>query len=119
MRPAQAALPGLRARAVELPSGPPPRFTESTPANRRALEQAVGEVRKRGFAENRDEWISGLSVVSAPIFARGELRGVIAVAASTARMDEIGVDPVARRTRAAASRIGERLTGAAHGEAAR
>jgi DNA-binding IclR family transcriptional regulator len=97
---------------VELPSGALTRFTERTLASRRALEQAVAEVRKRGYAENRDEWIPGLSVVSAPIFARDELRGVVAVAASTARMDELGVDPVARRTRAAAARIGERLSGA-------
>ena len=69
-------------------------------------------VREQGYAENRDEWIPGLSVVSVPIFLRGELRGAVAVAAPTARMDAIGVEPVARRTRAAATRIGERLAGA-------
>jgi IclR family transcriptional regulator, acetate operon repressor len=110
-----AFAPGL----VTLPAGPLQRFTERTPATRRALDAAVEEVRRRGYAENRDEWIPGLSVVSAPIFTRGELRGAVAVAAPSARMEELGREPVARRARAAAARIGERLAGATPRESSR
>jgi len=86
------------------------RFTPRTLRSRAALERAAREARGRGFAENRDEWIAGLSVLAAPVFARGELRGVLAVAASTPRMDELG-DRVRRCAVAAAGRIGARLEG--------
>jgi DNA-binding IclR family transcriptional regulator len=96
---------------VALPSGALERFTGQTLASRRALELEVEEVRAQAFGENHDEWIPGLSVVAAPVFARGELRGVLAVAASSARMRELGRDPVVRRIRAAGARVGQRLEG--------
>jgi DNA-binding IclR family transcriptional regulator len=71
----------------------------------------VDEVHSRGFAENRDEWIAGLSVVAAPIFLRGAIRGALAVAAPSPRLDELGADRVARRALAAAARIGAVLEG--------
>jgi DNA-binding IclR family transcriptional regulator len=102
---------------VALPSGALPRFTPRTLANRRALEKAVDAARAQGFAENRDEWIPGMAVLAAPILARGELRGALVVAAPSARMDELGRAPTARRMRAAAARIGARLEGRAREEA--
>ena len=103
----------LAPQRVSLPAGALERFTPRTLASRRALEDAVREVRAQGYAENRDEWIPGLSVVAAPVLARGELRGALAVAAPTARMDALGVEPSARRMRAAAARVGARLQGRA------
>lgn len=96
---------------IALPAGALERFTGQTLASRRALELEVEEVRTRGFGENRDEWIPGLSVVATPVLARGELRGVLAVAAPSARMRELGRDPVIRRMRAAGTRVGQRLEG--------
>jgi DNA-binding IclR family transcriptional regulator len=102
---------------VALPAGALPRFTPRTLANRRALERSVERARAQGFAENRDEWIPGMSVVAAPISRRGELRGALVVAAPSARMHELGHDATARRMRAAAARIGARLEGRAPEEA--
>jgi DNA-binding IclR family transcriptional regulator len=98
---------------VSLPAGSLERFTAQTLVSRRALELAADEARRRGYAENRDEWIPGLAVVAAPVLARGELRGAVTLAAPTARMESLGREAVARRMRSAAARIGERLTGRA------
>lgn len=87
------------------------RFTGDTLVSRVRLDAVVEDVRVRGFAENRDEWIVGLSVVAAPIFVRGAIRGALAVAASSPRLDALGVGAVARRARAAAKQIGESLQG--------
>jgi DNA-binding IclR family transcriptional regulator len=92
------------------PSGAMERFTARTLRSRGALTRAAREAHARGFAENRDEWIEGLSVLAAPVFARGELRGVLAVAASSPRMDELG-GRVRRCAVDAAERIGARLEG--------
>ncbi len=87
------------------------RFTGETLVSRARLAAAAEAVRERGFAENRDEWIDGLSVVAAPIFVRGAIRGALAVAASSPRLRELGVDAVAKRARAAAQRVGRTLEG--------
>lgn len=97
---------------VETPAGTLERFTQSTLRSARALADAAEAARVRGYAENRDEWIDGLSVVAAPILARGTLRGAVAVAAASPRMAELGRE-AARRAVAAASEIGARLEGRA------
>jgi DNA-binding IclR family transcriptional regulator len=97
---------------IEAPAGSLERFTPRTLRSARALSDAVAAARARGWAENRDEWIDGLSVVAAPIVARGTLRGALAVAAATPRMVELGRE-AARRTVAAAGEIGARLAGRA------
>ncbi|MGH0033341.1 MAG: IclR family transcriptional regulator [Myxococcota bacterium] len=86
------------------------RFTAHTPRSRRALARAVDEARSRGFAENRDEWIDGRSALAAPVFARGELRGALALAASSPRFAELGAR-VRRCIVGAADRVGARLEG--------
>ena len=35
---------------------------------------------RRGFAENRDEWIPGLAVVAAPVFVAGRMQAAISIA---------------------------------------
>jgi DNA-binding IclR family transcriptional regulator len=87
------------------------RFTPRTPRTRAALEREVARARRRGFAENLEEWIPGLAVVAAPIRAGGRLRGSLCVAASAARLDELGRDAVAARACAAAARVAARLEG--------
>jgi len=93
-----------------LPDPEPESFTRRTLTSKRALAAAVSEARGRGFAENRDEWIEGLSVLAAPITCRGELHGALAVAASTPRLRELGPEVVVR-AREAAARVGARLEG--------
>jgi len=90
------------------------RFTPRTRTEPRALERDVALVRRRGFAENREEWIPGLHVVAAPVWSGGEpprLVGAVAVAAPAARLPELGVDEVARRAVGAAGRVAARLDG--------
>lgn len=86
-------------------------FTRHTRVEAASLERAVARARTQGFAENREEWIPGLSVVAAPVFARARLRGAIAVAAPTPRMAELGRERVIERAVAAAGRVGARLEG--------
>jgi DNA-binding IclR family transcriptional regulator len=95
---------------VEPAPASPERFTARTLRSRRALERAAREAREQGYAENRDEWIEGLSVLAVPIFARGELFGVLAVAASSPRMAELG-GRVRRCALDAAASIAARLEG--------
>jgi DNA-binding IclR family transcriptional regulator len=88
-----------------------PRFTARTLASPNALRSAARQAARRGWAENRDEWIEGLCVVAAAIRHRGELVGALAAAAPTARMRRLRPAAVAERLCAAAARIGERLAG--------
>jgi DNA-binding IclR family transcriptional regulator len=93
------------------------RFTPQT-ADREALDREVERARARGFAENREEWIPGLSVLAAPV--RGEagsgsatpsLHGAVALAATTARMNALGHEVVARHLMETGRRIAARLEG--------
>ena len=76
-----------------------------------ALEREVERTRRKGFAENRDEWIDGLSVVAAPIFAFDRLAAAVAVAVPSARFAALGVNRLAERARDAAERIAAQLEG--------
>lgn len=87
-------------------------FTPATPATPEALAREVELARRRGFAENRDEWIPGLAVVAAPVLVAGRLVAAISIAVPTARL--VDLDPVllAERAVAAAGRVAARLSGA-------
>ena len=93
---------------------PPPDFlsgyTPRTLTSSSALDAAVREVRQRGFASNRDEWIPGLSVLAAPVVAGGRMRGALALAAASPRLEELGGETCAVRVIAAADRIAARLS---------
>jgi DNA-binding IclR family transcriptional regulator len=101
------------ANEVEWPAAAPERFTHRTACSREAIAREVARVRRRGFAENREEWIPGLAVIAAPILAAGRLCGVLCVAASIARLEELGREAVAERVRSAAARVAARLEGRA------
>jgi IclR family acetate operon transcriptional repressor len=92
------------------------RFTERTVVDPDVLRAEVERARKQGFAENHGEWIGGLSVVAAPVLldvASGGRRliAVLAVAAATPRLRELGSARVARRALDAARRLSARLNG--------
>lgn len=84
-------------------------FTEQTVTTHERLEAEVERAALRGWAENRGEWITGLSVVAAPVFRGDRMVAALAVAAATARVDDLGALPLAERLRAAAARIAARL----------
>ncbi len=85
------------------------RFTPATATDHAALDVDVRRAALRGWAENRGEWIEGMSVIAAPVFREGRFAAAIAVAAATARLDALGTQPTADRLRLAAARIEERL----------
>jgi IclR family acetate operon transcriptional repressor len=92
------------------------RFTERTVLDPDVLRAEVERARKQGYAENHGEWIDGLSVVAAPVLlevASGVRRlvAVLAVAAATPRLRELGSARVARRAVDAARRLSARLNG--------
>lgn len=96
---------------VALPEGAWPRFTPRTPTSRRALEREVARARKRGWAENREEWMPGLVVVAAPVLAAGRMQGTLALAALSVRLPAARTERVAKKLVVAAERIGARLEG--------
>jgi DNA-binding IclR family transcriptional regulator len=86
------------------------RFTSRTPTGEPQLKAAVERARRRGYAESRAEWIPGLSVLAAPVFASGQrLVAAVALAAASPRLQELGSELVANRVLAAAAVIADRL----------
>jgi DNA-binding IclR family transcriptional regulator len=72
------------------------------------------EVRRCGYALNRDAWIDGLSVLAVPIWQQeGEsarrLVATLALAAATPRFDALGREAISRRLLSASDRIAGRL----------
>jgi IclR family acetate operon transcriptional repressor len=86
-------------------------FTPATPATPEALAREVELARRRGFAENRDEWIPGLAVVAAPVLVAGRLVAAISIAVPTARLSDLDPARLAARAVAAARRVAARLSG--------
>lgn len=85
-------------------------FTERTLRDRELLRAEVERARRQGFAENHGEWIEGLSVVAAPVLLdtagrSPRLIAVLAVAAATPRLRQLGGAKVARHAVEAAHRI--------------
>jgi IclR family acetate operon transcriptional repressor len=106
--------------SVEVPTGDLARFSDETITDRAALDEAVAGAAERGFAENSDEWIPGLSVVAAPVIATASaiatasgarMLAALAVAAPTPRMRSLGCAKMGRRMVDAAARIAARFEG--------
>jgi DNA-binding IclR family transcriptional regulator len=89
------------------------RFTARTLTSAAAFAREVAQARRHGVAHNRQEWIEGLSVVAAPVFAQSRLVGTVCVALPTGRLDTLGEGALATRVKDAALRIGQRLEGKA------
>jgi DNA-binding IclR family transcriptional regulator len=86
-------------------------FTPATLTDRASLAGELARVRAQGYAESRDEWIDGLSAIAAPVRLRGQVVGVIAVAAPTPRVVQLSHGALAERALAAAARTEARLQG--------
>jgi len=83
------------------------------PERSAALARAVSRARQRGYAENRDEWIPGLSVVAAPILSAGRMHGALALALPSVRMRGLDASRLAARMCDAAAQIASRMEGRA------
>ncbi len=86
-------------------------FTEKTPVDQATLREAVARAGERGFELNEEEWMRGLSVLSAAVRSRGRMLGVVSLAAAAPRMHELGGDALAPRVVEVAERIARRVEG--------
>lgn len=102
-----AAVTNLASEAVDAL----PAFTPGTLTDRTSLQSTVSEVRERGWASSRDEWIAGLSVIAAPVRAGGRIHGAVALGAASARLDELGGDALGPKLQAIAREIAKRIEG--------
>jgi IclR family acetate operon transcriptional repressor len=88
----------------------PEAFTPDTLVEPSSLEAAIADTRTRGWAQNDQEWIRGLSVLAAPIVVAGRLVAAVAVGAASARVSELGEEHLANQVLDAAAQIAARLT---------
>ncbi len=95
---------------VATSSGRARRLTPNTRTGE-SLRREVEGVRRRGWAQNREEWMVGLRAVATPIRLGGRMVGTFALAAPTARLRD--ASRVARRLLGASRRIEARLEGRA------
>ena len=73
---------------VALPAGPLAGFTPRTITTRERLVEELGRVRRRGFAEAREEREEGLAAIAAPVRdSRGELVGIVGLQGPASRFD--------------------------------
>lgn len=95
--------------SVVLAKEPWPAFTDATPVQRAQLEREVEQARRRGWAENRDGWIQGLTVVAAPVLVGSRMFGCFVIAAPTFRVKDRDLAQLAKRVQQAAADIAGRL----------
>lgn len=82
--------------AVELPAAPFASFTPRTITTRERLVDELAQVRRRGFAEAREEREEGLAAVAAPVRgSRAELVGILGVQGPASRFDARAMRPAA------------------------
>ena len=73
---------------VELPAEPFTAYTSRTITTRKALVAELAQVRRRGFAEAREEREEGLSAVAAPVWdSRRALVGIVGVQGPSSRFE--------------------------------
>ncbi len=89
----------------------PARFTDATLLDA-ALQRDLDQVRASGIAEQRDEWIEGLSGIAAPLWLRGRLVGALAVSGPSARFNEEQRVRYREHLAAATAEVERRLGGA-------
>jgi len=73
---------------IELPAGPFASYTSRTITTRERLLRELERVRRRGFAEAREEREEGLAAVAAPVRdGKGGLAGIIGIQGPASRFD--------------------------------
>ncbi|WP_437958376.1 helix-turn-helix domain-containing protein [Sorangium sp. So ce119] len=76
-----------------------------------AADPAAQRAARRGYDVNEGEWIDGLTVIAAPVLARGSLHGCIACAAAAQSLRGDRHDAAVRHTREVAERVARALQG--------
>ncbi|WP_433932753.1 IclR family transcriptional regulator [Sorangium cellulosum] len=76
-----------------------------------AAGPAAQRAARRGYDVNEGEWIDGLTVIAAPVLARGSLHGCIACAAAAQSLRGDRHEAAVRHTREVAERVARALQG--------
>ncbi len=97
---------------VAWPEGRLPLFTPRT-RRRERLEREVARARRQGWAENRDEWVAGLSGIAAPVLVGGRLWAALAVSGPSQHFRGPRRERFIAAITRAARRVAERLEGRA------
>jgi IclR family transcriptional regulator, acetate operon repressor len=80
---------------------------ETRRVSRRAVERAV----QQGYDLNQGEWITGLTVVAAPVVALARMFGTVACGGAASQLSGVRLEEAVRRTRRLAARIANVLDG--------
>jgi len=99
--------------SVTLGDEPLEAFTPATRTSSADLAAELERARRQGYAENRDEWIPGLSVIAAPVLVAGRIVAALAVATSSPRLEVLRSAAIVGRIVEAARRVGDRMEGRA------
>ena len=92
--------------AARFPDAKLPARTTATITSRARLEQALKDVRTRGYAEDREELEPHLCCVAAPVFDRaGQVTASISVSGPASRITAAAVPDIAVQVRATARQI--------------
>lgn len=86
------------------------RFTNRTPASKRALAARVAEAKARGYDVNVGEWMPDVAVVAAPVRLGSGLAATVALATSLGHFEREGEASLVRAVQHAASEIQAQLT---------
>ena len=88
------------------------RFTDRTVTNKAQLREMLNDVRHAGYAVERDEFESGVSGVSAPIFdPKGNVTAFLSIWGLTSRLDPARLEELGPRVRQAANQVTAMLGG--------
>jgi DNA-binding IclR family transcriptional regulator len=88
-----------------------PEALSATVRSSSALTSAVQKAVAQGYDTNEGEWITGLTVVAAPVFGHGGLVGTVACAGSAQQLTGERLEQAIRFTRDVAERTTSALTG--------
>lgn len=84
-------------------------FTSNTLVAPEALQREIDNVRERGFAVSEEDFMQGVSAVSAAVLVKGELLGAISLGGSASRFGDIALREKGAAVVEAASALSEQL----------
>jgi DNA-binding IclR family transcriptional regulator len=86
------------------------RYTDKTIADRRALDQALVEIRARGYAIAREEFEEDLTAIAAPICNHlGRVVATVSISGPTYRMEPDKIETFLEPLQATARKISTQL----------
>jgi DNA-binding IclR family transcriptional regulator len=88
-----------------------PGTLQGSPAAQKIAHEAIERAVEQGYDLNQGEWIAGLTVVAAPVVARGRMFGTVACGGSTSQLMGARLEEAVRRTCEVAARIVGVLSG--------